>query len=100
WEALGIVREQYVGGEALTDQNLTRGAIRGMVEALGDDGHTVYLTPEEVQAEIDALDGRVIGIGVSVDSRRGAPVIIAVYPGSPAAEAGLRPGDIIETVDG
>lgn len=100
WEALGIVREHYVGGEALTDQNLTRGAIRGMVEALGDDGHTVYLTPEEVQAEIDALDGRVIGIGVSVDSRRGAPVIIAVYPGSPAAEAGLRPGDIIETVDG
>ncbi len=100
WEALGIVREHYVDGDALTDQNLTRGAIRGMVEALGDAGHTVYLTPEEVQAEIDALDGRVIGIGVSVDSRRGAPVIIAVFPGSPAADVGLRAGDVIETVDG
>jgi carboxyl-terminal processing protease len=100
WEALRIVRDNYVDGEALTDQNLTRGAIRGMVEALGDTGHTVYLTPEEVQAEIDALDGRVIGIGVSVDTRGGAPVIIAVFPGSPAADAGVRAGDIIESVDG
>lgn len=100
WEALRIVRENYVDEGALTDENLTRGAIRGMVEALGDTGHTVYLTPEEVQAEIDALDGRVIGIGVSVDTRGGAPLIIAVFPGSPAAEAGLRAGDVIESVDG
>lgn len=100
WEALRIVREHYVDEDALTDENLTRGAIRGMVDALGDTGHTVYLTPEEVQAEIDALDGRVIGIGVSVDTRGGAPRIIAVFPGSPAADAGLRPGDVIESVDG
>lgn len=100
WEALRLVREHYVDGDALTDQNLTRGAIRGMVDALGDSGHTVYLTPEEVQAEVDALDGRVIGIGIAVDTRAGAPVIIAVFPGSPAAEAGLRVGDVIDTVDG
>jgi carboxyl-terminal processing protease len=100
WEALRIVRENYVDDEALDEENLTRGAIRGLVEALGDTGHTVYLTPDEVQAEIDALDGRVIGIGVSVDDRGGAPVVIAVFPGSPADEAGLRVGDIIESVDG
>ena len=100
WEALDIVRQHYVDEGALTDENLTRGAIRGMVEALGDTGHTVYLTPDEVQAEIDSLDGRVIGIGVSVDTRGGVPMIIAVFPGSPAADAGLRAGDIIESVDG
>lgn len=99
-EALRIVRENYVDEGVLTDENLTRGAIRGMVEALGDTGHSVYLTPDEVQAEIDALDGRVIGIGVSVDTRGGAPMIIAVFPGSPAAAAGLRAGDVIEAVDG
>jgi carboxyl-terminal processing protease len=100
WEALRIVRENYVDDGVLTDENLTRGAIRGMVDALGDTGHTVYLTPEEVQAEIDALDGRVIGIGVSVDTRGGVPLIIAVFPGSPADAAGLHAGDIIESVDG
>ncbi|MET0771866.1 MAG: S41 family peptidase [Candidatus Limnocylindrales bacterium] len=100
WEALGVVREHFVDDEALRDENLTRGAIRGMVEALGDTGHTVYLTPDEVQSEIDALDGRVIGIGVSIDTRGGVPVVIAVFPGSPADEAGLRVGDVIESVDG
>jgi carboxyl-terminal processing protease len=100
WEALQVIRENYVDDDALTDENLTRGAIRGMVEALGDTGHTVYLTPDEVQAEIDALDGRVIGIGVSVDTRSGAPLIIAVFPGSPADDAGVRVGDLIESVDG
>lgn len=100
WEALRVIQDNYVDGDALDDEDLARGAIRGMVEALGDTGHTVYLTPDEVQAEIDALDGRVIGIGVSVDSRRGMPVVVAVFPGSPAAEAGVRVGDIIESVDG
>jgi carboxyl-terminal processing protease len=100
WEALSIIRDNYVETDALADQNLTQGAIRGLVEALGDTGHTVYLTPDEVQAEVDALDGRLSGIGISVDTRTGAVIIVAVFPGSPADEAGLRPGDRIDSVDG
>ena len=52
WEALKLVQDRYVDPSQLGDENLTWGAIRGMVEALGDTGHTVFLTPDQVQAEI------------------------------------------------
>ena len=73
-EALRILGERYVDEDALTTENLTAGAIRGMVEALGDEGHTEYLTAEEYAAEQDALDGRVLGIGVVLDQRARAPL--------------------------
>ncbi|CAN5675877.1 S41 family peptidase [soil metagenome] len=99
-EAVRIIGERFVDADDVTTEGLTRGAIRGLVEALGDDGHTVYLTPEEVQAERDALDGRVTGIGVLIDRRAGTPVVISVVDGSPADLAGLRGGDLIVRVDG
>lgn len=98
-EALDILRDRYVNEEALTTGNLTEGAIRGMVEALGDEGHTEYLTAEEYAAEQDALDGRVLGIGVVLDQRSRSPVVISVIDGSPADRAGLRAGDVIAMVD-
>jgi carboxyl-terminal processing protease len=98
-EALRIIDERFVDGAALTTENLTAGAIRGMVEALGDEGHTQYLTPEELAAEQDALDGRVIGIGVVLDQRSSAALVISVIDGSPADLADLRAGDVIASVD-
>jgi carboxyl-terminal processing protease len=99
-EVLEVLGERYVDASALTTENLTRGAIRGIVEALGDDGHTTYLTEDELEVEEDALDGRVIGIGVVVDQRAGSPRIVSVVDGSPADRAGLRAGDVIASVDG
>lgn len=99
-EALKVIGEHYVDGDALTTENLTLGAIRGIVDALGDDGHTTYLTQDELKVERDALDGRVIGIGVVVDERVGSPEIISVVDGSPADLAGLQAGDVIVSVDG
>ncbi|HZW00152.1 MAG TPA: S41 family peptidase [Candidatus Deferrimicrobium sp.] len=98
-EALRIIGERYVDEDALTTDNLTAGAIRGMVEALGDEGHTAYLTAEEYAVEQDALDGRVLGIGVVLDQRARAPLVISVIDGSPADRAGVRAGDIIASVD-
>ncbi len=99
-EAVRIIVGNYVDPDRLGEEDLTRGAIRGMVESLGDTGHTIYLTPEEVRAELQALDGRLTGIGVMVDSRSETPVIIAVFDGSPADRAGIRVGDTIVSVDG
>lgn len=100
WEALRLVKDNFVDTSKTTDQNLTWGSIRGMLDALGDTGHSVFLTPEQVKAESDSLNGHVSGIGVVVDSRSVPPTIVSVIPGSPAAAAGLKPGDVILAVDG
>jgi carboxyl-terminal processing protease len=99
-EVLGIIGERFVDQAALSTENLTEGALRGILEALGDEGHTAYLSPSEYAAEQDALAGRVLGIGVVLDQRAQAPVIISVIDGSPADRAGLRAGDVIRHVDG
>jgi carboxyl-terminal processing protease len=100
WEALGAVKDRFVDRSKLSDENLTWGSIRGMVDALGDSGHTVFLTPDEVEAEQQALDGRIVGIGIEVDLRGGIPLIVSVFDGTPADRAGLLPGDLILAVDG
>lgn len=100
WEALQVIQERYVDRSALDDTSLTYGAIRGMVESLGDTGHTEFLTPEEVQAQQDSLSGTLTGIGVMLGERGGRPVIMSVISGAPAEAAGIRSGDIILAVDG
>ncbi len=99
-EVLEVIGERYVDEAVLTDDNLTEGAIRGIIDALGDDGHTIYLTPEELEVERDALEGRVVGIGVVVDQRAGSTHIISVVDGSPADRAGLQAGDVITDAGG
>ena len=47
WQAWNYVHANFVDQDALDPQQLTYGAIRGMVQALGDEGHTSFLTREE-----------------------------------------------------
>ncbi|CAN5625432.1 hypothetical protein BH23CHL7_BH23CHL7_19030 [soil metagenome] len=100
WEAYQIIREQYVGRDHLGDVPMTYGAIRGLVEALGDTGHSIFLTPEELAREQESLGGTIVGIGVLLGERDGRPVIVSVVSGGPASRAGLRSGDEIVQVDG
>ncbi len=100
WQAWDIVQKNFVDRSALDPQSLTYGAIRGMVEALGDEGHTAFLTPEEIERQRSDLSGTFTGIGAQLGVRDALPVIIAPFDGSPAYEAGVRAGDIIMKVDG
>lgn len=100
WEALNVIQQNFVGRADIDPQTLTYGAIRGMVEALGDTGHTVFLTPEQAQAEQNALDQNVVGIGVVLGEKDGQSVVVSVVPGSPAEGAGLKAGDVITAVNG
>jgi carboxyl-terminal processing protease len=100
WEAYQIIRDKFVGRGELAETDITYGAIRGMVEALGDTGHSVFLTPEALQREEDSLSGTIVGIGVLLGERDGQPVIVSVVSGGPASRAGLRSGDEIHEVDG
>ena len=99
-EALGVIGQNFVGRANLDPTTLTYGAIRGLVEALGDTDHTVFLTPAEAQAEQSALDQNVVGIGVLLGTKDGHPVIVSVVPDSPAQAAGLKAGDVFLAVNG
>ena len=100
WETWNLVRQHYVDQSAVDPTKMTYGAIQGMLDALGDVGHSRFLSPTERHAEEDALAGRLDGIGAEVTMRDHRPTILAPLPGSPAEAAGLRPGDTIVRVDG
>ena len=99
-EAWNIVQKTYVDRSALDTTKLTYGAISGMVDALGDTGHSRFMTPDMLKSENRALQGEFEGIGATVDMRDGLTVIVAPFDGSPAQKAGLKPGDIIYSVNG
>ncbi len=99
-EAWNTIQKVYVDRSALTSQPMTYGAIGGMVDALGDTGHSTFLSPTMVQQEQEQTQGQYEGIGAEVQEKDGNPVIVAPMDGSPALKAGLLPGDIILKVDG
>jgi carboxyl-terminal processing protease len=99
-EAWRVIQKVYVDRSAIQARPLTYGAIAGMVDALGDTGHSRFLDPETVQAQRDFVQGQFEGIGVYVDVQEGHMVVVAPMDGSPAQQAGLRAGDIILKVNG
>lgn len=100
WQAWDIVQKNFVDQDALDPTAMTYGAIRGMVTALGDEGHTAFLTPEERERQQSDLSGTFSGIGAQLGVRDQLPVIVAPFDGSPADQAGVKAGDIIIKVDG
>jgi len=99
-EAWNTIQQSYVDRAAVQPRQLTYGAIGGMVDALGDTGHSHFLTPEMVQHEHDFTQGHFEGIGAEVQMKDGHVVVVAPMDDSPAQQAGLHPGDIILKVNG
>ncbi len=100
-QAWDVLHQKYVGRADLDDRALAYGAIDGLTEAVGDTGHTSFLTPEERAARDDELSGSYVGIGIRIDvTDGGQPIVESVFPNSPAEAAGILAGDIIESVDG
>lgn len=100
WEAWEIVEESYVD-QPVDQEAMMRGAIRGMLDSLGDQ-HTSYMDPEEHEQATTSLDGTESyeGIGAWVDISSDYLTIISPFPDSPADQAGLQPGDKIIAIDG
>jgi carboxyl-terminal processing protease len=99
-EAWNLIEARYVDRPAVQPRQMTYGAIGGMVDSLGDTGHSRFLSPEMVQAEQNFNQGQFEGIGVYVEMKDGHLVIVAPIDGSPAQQAGLQAGEIIMAVEG
>ncbi len=111
WDAYRSIDERYAGGEI--DRNaLVQGAIKGMIDALGDP-YSSYLTSEEYRDSLQGINGQFEGIGAEIaseaaDGTQGCStlgpdcrlVIVAPIDGSPAKAAGLLPGDLVLAADG
>ncbi len=96
--------EQYIEAYYLNEideQDMGEGIYKGLLESL-DDPYSVYYTEEEYADLFEKTTGTYCGIGavVSQDINTGIITIVEPYEGSPAAEAGLLPGDTIYKVEG
>jgi carboxyl-terminal processing protease len=100
-EAWNTIHQNYVDAKNLNDRDLAYGAIRGMTDAVGDEGHTSFMTAEEAKAVDQSLSGTFVGIGVQVNSDESkGPIISSIIPNSPAEASTLQRGDKIVEVDG
>ena len=90
-EVFNQIRMGYV--EEIDDSTLLEYAIQGML--MGLDPHSMYLTEDAFQNLQDNTSGEFTGLGLEVGMEDGYVTIISPIDGSPAAEAGLRSGDVI-----
>src|SRR4051812_12813941 len=98
WEAWSLVSREFYNRAAIDPQKLTYGAVKGMVESLGDP-YTAFSTPRDKELSDASLRGSFDGVGVQVDRRDGELRVVAPIEGSPAEQAGIRAGDVIVRVD-
>ena len=96
WEVLG---QEHIDRENFDAAEVSDGAIRGMLQSL-DDPYASFLNAEQFGVEFQDYQGFFEGIGAQVAMREGKLTIIAPMPGTPAERAGIRPGDIILSIDG
>ncbi|MBI5350239.1 MAG: S41 family peptidase [Chloroflexi bacterium] len=98
WEAWTLVHKNYYS-QPVDDQALVYGAIKGMIQALGDK-HSGYMTPAESKINSTSLSGELEGIGATVEISGKYLKIISPIPNSPAEKAGILPGDTVTKVNG
>jgi carboxyl-terminal processing protease len=97
WEAWQIVHNQYLV-QPVDDEKMMQGAIRGMMDSLGDP-HSAYMDPVEYIDATAPLEGY-SGIGAWVNTEGDYLSITEPMKGSPAEAAGLKAGDQILAIDG
>lgn len=96
-EAWGQLSEYYVDKSELNPKKLSEGAVRGMMESL--DPFSSYADPDTHKLEMSSLEGKFEGIGAVISMKDKQLTVVSPLAGSPAEQAGIRPGDKILAID-
>src|SRR5437868_2164868 len=91
-----LVRNDYV--DDVKDDTLVEGAINGMLTAL--DPHSNYLNSKNFNDMKVQTRGEFGGLGIEVSMENGLVKVVSPIDDTPAAHAGLKPGDLITHLDG
>ena len=99
-EAWEVIVSDYVDSDKIDLDELSRGAIEGMLEVLNDP-YSAYFDAELYELSQYNLEGTFGGIGVEATiNSEGHLIVIAPIVGTPAYELGLMPGDRIMAIEG
>ncbi|MCC2656261.1 MAG: family peptidase [Panacagrimonas sp.] len=94
-EILNRVKADYV--EPVEDKVLLENAVRGMLTGL--DPHSSYLDQDEFKEMNIATSGKFGGLGIEVQMQNGFVRVVSPIDDTPAAKAGMQPGDLIVKID-
>jgi carboxyl-terminal processing protease len=94
WNVWDTLESEYFDKSKIIPANLVYGAIKGMVDAVGDP-YTSFLTPSENSVVQEDLQGSFEGVGIQIGFKGTTLAVIAPLPGSPAEAVGIKPGDLI-----
>lgn len=94
-EVITLVQEKYVKKPDISKMRI--GALSGMLHAL--DNYSAYLPPDAYEALSDSTDGEFGGVGVEVYPLDGGVKVISAIDDTPAAKAGIHPGDLIVAIN-
>jgi carboxyl-terminal processing protease len=96
-DVLAHVRDFHV--DSLSEGELYRRATVGMLKELRDP-YAALLTGQDFERLEERTTGDYAGVGLEVDARNGWITVVSAMQATPADRAGIRPGDLLEEVDG
>ncbi len=83
----------------IDDEKLVNGAIEGMITGL-DDPYSTYMNQKEAKSFNESISSSFEGIGAEIQEQDGKIMVVSPIKGSPAEKAGIKPNDLIESVNG
>lgn len=99
-DIMDLVQENFVGDKKIEAKVLMQGALKGMVETLGDP-HSTYFSKEGMEDFEDSIKGEYSGVGMIIRKSPGEPVMVELLiEGAPAFNAGIRPKDKLISING
>lgn len=98
WQVWQKIKDEHIKGDKIADQDMLYGAMKGLVDSLGDP-NTMFFKPDDSKKFEEDVEGSFGGVGMELGMKGEDIVVIAPLEDSPAAKAGILAGDKILEVD-